>query len=288
MKEIATNVFIETGYPSVTVGAIITDEGVICVDSPSHPADAQDWINRLRNKSGLPIRYLILTDYHMDRIYSAHLFRTRIVTQEAARAKLRSYKPRIPASVLDSFALRYGLTRKELNNIPVVNPQISFCEKATILLGGRKITVMHVPSATHGSLWVRLEKEQLVFTGDTLVIDQHPPLAEADSKSWLDTLVHLRRERFRVKTIVPGRGSLCEKSASEPISDYVRLARRRVLKLFRAGRPRADTTSLIPEFLPAFSAAAAPKEWLQKQIKMGLDHIYDEYKIEKRLSERAS
>jgi len=37
MKEIAPGVFIETNYALVTVGAILTSKGWVCIDTPPYP-----------------------------------------------------------------------------------------------------------------------------------------------------------------------------------------------------------------------------------------------------------
>jgi glyoxylase-like metal-dependent hydrolase (beta-lactamase superfamily II) len=278
MEEIAANIFVETAYPGVNVGVIATDEGLVCIDSPPCPADAHDWIARLRSTFEVPIRYLILTDCHPDRVLMSGAFRTRIVAHEKTQAKVNGYGSRLPAPIMDSIATRYDLLRKELNGITIPEPQVSFCEQATLFLGDREIDLVHMPSATAGSLWVLVKDELLVFTGDTVVVNQHPTLIEADSKSWLDALTLLRRDRFKAEVIIPGRGPLADRAATEPVSGFVRMARRRVHALYRAGRPRADTTALVPAFMAAFPLNDIPKEWLQRQLKAGLDHIYDEHK----------
>ena len=118
----------------------------------------------------------------------------------------------------------------------------------------------------------------MLFAGDTVVIGQHPPLAEASSKAWLDALVHLRRERVKADIIVPGRGPISPKSATQPLSSFLRRVRRRVQSLYKAGRPRADTTALIPDFVVMLPDGGVPRDWLQRQLKAGLDHVYDEFK----------
>lgn len=278
MEEIAADIFVETAYPGVNVGVIATHEGLVCIDSPACPADAHDWISRLRSTYEVPIRYLILTDYHPDRVLTSGAFRTRIVAHEKTQAKLSGYGSRLPAPVMDGIAARYDLLRKELNGIAIPEPQVSFCDEATLFLGDREISLLYMPSATAGSLWVLVKDEQLVFSGDTVVVNQHPTLVEADSKNWLDALTLLRRDRFKAEIIIPGRGPMADRSATEPVSRYVRMARRRVHALYRAGRPRADTTALIPAFMAAFPLNDVPREWLQRQLKAGLDHIYDEHK----------
>jgi glyoxylase-like metal-dependent hydrolase (beta-lactamase superfamily II) len=286
MEEIAADIFVETAYPGMNVGVIATPEGLVCIDSPPCPADAYDWTSRLRSAFKFPIRYLILTDYNPDRLLMSGAFRARIIAHEKTHARVSGYGPRLPAPIMDSIATRYDLLRKELNGITIPEPQVSFCEQATLFLGEREITVLHMPSATPGSLWVLVKDEELVFSGDTVVVDQHPALAEADSKSWLDALTLLRRDRFKAETIVPGRGPLSDRSATEPVSRYIRMARRRVHALYRAGRPRADTTALIPTFMAAFPHDDVPKEWLQRQLKAGLDHLYDEHKAAETVRER--
>ena len=74
-------------------------------------------------------------------------------------------------------------------------------------------------------------------------------------------------------------------SATEPISNYLRLARRRVHSLYRAGRPRADTSSLVPELLPMFPYQTHEIERVQRRIKSGLDRIYEEFKLSDKLSD---
>ncbi len=278
MEEIAADIFVETVYTGVNVGVIATEEGLVCIDSPPCPADAHDWLSRLRSTFEVPIRYLILTDYHPDRVLMSGAFRTRVVAHEKTQAKLSGYGPRLPAPTMDSVATRYDLLRKELNGITIPEPQVSFSKQATLFLGDREISLLHMPSATAGSLWVLVKDENVVFTGDTVVVNQHPPLVEADSKGWLDALTLLRRDRFKAEIIIPGRGPLADRSATEPVSQYIRMARRRVHALYRAGRPRADTTALVPAFLAAFPLNDVPKEWLHRQLKAGLDHIYDEHK----------
>ena len=278
MEEIASNIFVETNYPGVNVGVVATKEGLICVDAPPCPADAQEWVTRLRGTFDAPIRFLILTDCHVDRAINASAFGARVIAHQETHARLKGYAAQFPAPLVEGISTRYSLAREELDSAPVVLPQITFCNQATIILGDRQLIVSHFPSATHGSLWVSSEEEQVLFVGDTIVVDSHPFLGEADSKAWLDALVHLRRKRFRVQVLVPGRGPLCEKSATEPVSAYIRLVRRRVHALHRAGRPRADTTSLIPGFIDRFPHDDVPMEWLQKHLKISLDHIYDEYK----------
>jgi cyclase len=284
MEEIASTVYIETEYPGVNVGAITTEDGVICIDAPTRPQDAQHWLERIHTELGGPIQYLILTDYQGDRTFCGSMFHSRAVAQEATRDVLQTYSTRFPSPVLESFALRYGLSRKEMNGTSVIHPQISFCRQSTLQLGAQRVDLVHSPSATPGTLWVYVNEARVLFVGDTLVIDQHPPLAEAETLNWLSALGHLRRDEMEAEVIVPGRGPLPERKNIESLASFIKTAREQVCALYRAGRPRAETSGLLPDLMDSF-APPIPRtdgmiEWLQRHLKAGLDHLYDECKAE--------
>jgi glyoxylase-like metal-dependent hydrolase (beta-lactamase superfamily II) len=135
-----------------------------------------------------------------------------------------------------------------------------------------------MPGPTLGNVWVHLPEQRILFVGDSIVTGQHPYISSPCTKNWLDNLTVLRRSRFPADTIVPGRGPIVDKSATEPLSNYLRLVRRRVQSLYRAGRPRADTSALVPELLDLFPYHESELENIQRRIKVGLDRIYEEFK----------
>jgi glyoxylase-like metal-dependent hydrolase (beta-lactamase superfamily II) len=278
MQVIGSNILETTGYPGVNVGAIVSDQGIVAVDAPTVPAHALDWFARLRQRTGQPIRYLVLTDYHIDRTLSAHLLETPVVCHEKTEVRLAGYESRFPALLLDTLALRYDVARRDLNGALVVRPQISFGGAMAIQCGQQTVQLVHRPSATSGSIWVLVTDSKVLFSGDSVVVNQHPNLSEAESAPWLAALDSLAANELGSCLIVPGRGPLCESSAAIPIAEFIRCARERVLALYGAGRPRADTTALVTELLGAFPSDSANREWLLRQLKTGLDHLYDEIK----------
>ncbi|HFQ94131.1 MAG TPA: hypothetical protein ENK32_08995, partial [Anaerolineae bacterium] len=68
MEQIANNIYVETNYEGVNVGAIVTPKGVIAIDAPSYTRQARDWAMRLNALHPKGIQYTILTDWHGDRI----------------------------------------------------------------------------------------------------------------------------------------------------------------------------------------------------------------------------
>lgn len=276
MQEISAGIFVEAGLRRVTVGAVLTDEGWVLIDTPPFPDDAHHWREQLMRTRPSPILFVINTDHHRDRILGNCWFKATVVAHQFTSDAMRSFPSAYLDNAVDSLTTSDD-ERRSFTGLKLVPPGISFTDRLYLKRGGRTVTLLSMPGPTPGSAWVHFPEERIVFCGDSVVLDTHPSLAHANTKAWLDSLTALRRARFPADIVVPGRGPVTTKEATGPVSEYVRVARRRVYSLFRAGRPRADTSALVPEFMAMFPITE-PYEETQRRIKSGLDHIYEEYK----------
>ena len=277
MKGIAPNVYASTEYPGVNVGFILTPAGAIAVDAPTLPGDARAWRQRIVETAGGPILYVVLTDAHPDRLLSAGLLGAPIVAARAAYEHASAYTDGFWRGVVDGWTRCYPEAADDLAGARIVLPEVMFTRRVTLRKGGMDVTVEAVAGAAPGGARVYLREQGVMFAGDTLVAGVHPYLAAApDTKAWLKTLRTLRRARFSKITIVPGRGSLCDQSATQPLSEYIVLARRRVRSLHTAGLTRVDTATLVAELLPLFPVPDVERELTQRRIKAGLDRSYEE------------
>ncbi len=276
MEELAKDIYIETGYEGVNVGAIITPTGVIAVDVPSYARDARDWAARIHRLSPYPVQYLILTDSHGDRILNTRWLNAPIIAQQAAADLLRNYEKKYPNHLLDSLSLRNPLRARELSAGPVEHPTMSFSGEMILIKSGRHIILRHAPGPTAGHCWVLLPETGLAFVGDTLVVDEHPMLRDANTKTWLTNLAWLAgQESYR--RLIPGRGALQDKmTAIEMLVHYLEWMRRRVGEYVQARRSREDVGELVDELLPFFPRDSRPAEWLRLQLKINLSFVYDE------------
>ena len=68
MQEISTNVFIETNYEGVTLGALKWPHGLILIDAPFRQEDIRSWRSSLLNMAGSGNHLLINMDSHPDRL----------------------------------------------------------------------------------------------------------------------------------------------------------------------------------------------------------------------------
>jgi glyoxylase-like metal-dependent hydrolase (beta-lactamase superfamily II) len=223
----------------------------------------------------------LLTDAHPDRLLSAGILsgsgEAPIVASRAAFDRASAYTDGFWRGVVESWARRFPEVANDLTGMRGVLPEILFTQDLTLHSGEMGVTVRCVPGSAPGSAWVRLPEQDVLFTGDTLVVDI-PPIMSAtpDTKAWLNTLTSLRRSTFSETILVPGRGPLCDQSATLPLSEYIALARRRVRSLHTAGQARPGMAAVMAEMLSLFSIPEDRYDSAQRRVKAGLDRLYEE------------
>ena len=77
MEKISDNVYVETGFDGCNVGFVVTEGGVVMIDTPQIPSDAMDWREVIK-KHG-PVRYLINTEPHIDHFTGNTFFEGTII-----------------------------------------------------------------------------------------------------------------------------------------------------------------------------------------------------------------
>ncbi|HRQ41163.1 MAG TPA: MBL fold metallo-hydrolase [Chloroflexota bacterium] len=279
MEQIAENIYIETAYEGVNVGAVITGQGIIAIDAPTYPRQARDWAMRLQTLSPRPVIFTILTDYHSDRILNARWLNAPIITHRVTAEKLDNYIKRYPANLLENMAARNPYRSREAMSGTVEKAAVSFTKSFHLHNGGVHLQLLAAPGPTSGNLWVHLPAKGILFTGDTFTTGQHPLLLEPVSHQWLQTLQRLDNWPHTLHAIVPGRGDLQTENSTAPICNYLQQMQAQVKSHVMEGKTREETAVYIPEFLELFPTDNLPLDWLRQQIKCSLDHIYDEIQL---------
>ena len=72
MEKLTENVYVEVSYPGCNTSFVVTEEGVVVIDTPMVPGDARQWIAEAE-KHG-PIIYVINNEPHPDHIAGDYLF----------------------------------------------------------------------------------------------------------------------------------------------------------------------------------------------------------------------
>ena len=123
MKQIAPHIYVHDGYRGVTVGCIITPHGPICIDSPTLPSDARDWRARIAKLSDKPVRMVVLTDAHRDRILGVQYLGGIVVAHDLALGQDQE-----PGRYHSPAGRRFGSRRA--GTLPSDSTRISCCRRS--------------------------------------------------------------------------------------------------------------------------------------------------------------
>ena len=273
MHKLPSNIYVDSSFPGVTVGAIVTKQGIICVDTPSHPAEAQKWRTKLRQLSSKPILYVINTDHHRDRVLGNQWLEAPVIAHHFTGERLRLYPEILKGSVTEA-GLDFEMAR-EFAGVRVIPPQITFSDELVLLKGDHQIILRHMPGSTPGAVWVLIPKAGIVFTGDSVVADLPPFLGSADIEKWLESLNELRKAKFPAKVIVPGRGKPTTKEGLKPLQNYLKLAGRKMEALIHSNRPRSDVAGMAADLVKHFPVAENQRDAVNRRVRIELERLYD-------------
>lgn len=274
LQEISQGVFVELDYEGANVGCILTGAGIIVIDTPIIPEEAKHWAKTV---SGLSDRvlYVFNTDHHRAHILGNQFFNAPIMSHEAAWKEMNNYKDTFIDRTKNLFKKRPDV-QKQLDEIGIVKPELSFTGRLIMNKGGREVHFVHLGGHTAATSGVFLPEERILFTGDLVVVNEHPALGQCDSGDWLKKLRWLRKQKFSL--LVPGHGDLCNVEASEPVSEYIRAMRSKVRKQYKSGRTKAEAAVVISQMIDYFPYRQGEKSIIEKRIRAGVSRVYDEMK----------
>jgi len=274
LQEIADGVFVELNYEGANVGCILTDEGAIVVDTPMIPSEAIHWAKTVAQLSP-KVLYVFNTDHHRAHILGNQFFDAPILAHEVAWREMSNYKETFIERTKNLFKKRPEI-QKQLDEIEIITPELAFTGQLIMKKGSREIHFVHLGGHTPATSGVFLPKEKIMFTGDLVVVSEHPALGQCDSEEWLNKLEWLRSQEFA--QLIPGHGELCNTEACEPVAEYIRSMRAKVHKQFKTGRTKAEAAVVISQMIDYFPYRQGEKSMIEKRIRAGVSRIYDEMK----------
>lgn len=275
MQEIAPGVYIKLDYEGANVGCILTDIGAIVVDTPLIPAQGKAWVAEVA-KVADEVLYVFNTDHHRAHILGNQYFDAPIIAHEVAWKEMANYKDTFIERTRNIFKKQPEIA-VQFDEVEIRKPEITFTGRLIVEKGGREVHFVHLGGHTEAASGVWLPDERILFTGDVVVVGEHPSLGQSQSKEWLEVLTRLRK--MSLTCIVPGHGPLCNVEATEPVSEYIRALRSKVRSQYRSGRTKSEAAVVISQMIDYFPYRPGDKSFVEKRIRAGVSRVYDEMKV---------
>jgi glyoxylase-like metal-dependent hydrolase (beta-lactamase superfamily II) len=184
-------------------GVIVGDDAVMVIDAQATPKTAQMVIERVRSVTDKPIRYVVLTNYHAQRVLGASAYEAQhVICSEATRELMvergaQDYKSEVQ---------RLPRLFHTADTIPgLTSPTMTFSDRLSIWLGKLQVDIVQAGRGhTKGDTVVWLPEERTLFSGDLVVSGATPYAGDAHFKDWPQTLLKVRE--LRPLALLPGRG----------------------------------------------------------------------------------
>jgi cyclase len=217
------------------------------VDTFENPAAAQKLLATIRQKTTLPVRFVVNTHYHLDHVAGNGVFAAAgatVLAQQNVRRwerteNLKFFGDKISAEQRSSVeALRL--------------PDVTYTQGATLYLGGsRNVLLRAMPGHTGGDTVVYDSEADVVFCGDLFWNRTLPNLIDASTKEWIETLDTLVKD-YPSASFVPGHGDKAGKADDvRAFRDYLLFLRQAVAKAQSGG---ASSDAVLKAVLPQLKA----------------------------------
>lgn len=253
VKEIAPGVFVHQGRYEIftprnsgdtsNAGFIIGKDGVAVIDTGGSPIVGAELLKAIRERTSLPIKYVINTHMHPDHIFG------NVVFEPEKPTYVGHYK--LPRA-LANRAERYLAINKELlgatafDGTQVIPPTLLVKDKTALDLGDRKLVLEAEKTAhTDNDLTVLDKQTGTLFLGD-LLFSRHTPALDGSIRGWLSLIDELQ-QRKDVARVVPGHGppSMQLPEALAPEKRYLSVIAKEVRAKIKEGATLADAMRTV-------------------------------------------
>jgi glyoxylase-like metal-dependent hydrolase (beta-lactamase superfamily II) len=203
-ERLSEHAYAYTAEGDPNTGIVIGDDAVLVADTQATPVMAQDVIRRIREVTGKPIKYVLLTHYHAVRVLGASAYRAQEII-----ASRDTYDLIVERGEQDmkSEIERFPRLFNAVESVPGLTwPTLTFRGEITLRLGKLEVRIMQLGRGhTKGDTVVWLPEDKVMFSGDLVEYGATPYCGDAYYSDWPATLDALAA--FNPVKLVPGRGA---------------------------------------------------------------------------------
>ncbi|HEY4613721.1 MAG TPA: MBL fold metallo-hydrolase [Bacteroidota bacterium] len=290
--KVADGVYGAIGKPGIlSNGAfIVTDRGVIVVDTHLRPSWAKDLIMAIRQITDKPVRYVINSHWHGDHVQgnqayqaafpagtefiSHHFTRDDIIGKAIPsiktnldslpvqigriKARLEAGKNTDGSAMNDSVkqAVQRQIASQEsyldeMKTLEITIPNLTFEKSLALWAGERQVQLLYFGEGhTRGDIFAYLPKEKVLITGDMLT-GGLPFMRDAAPLAWASTLEGV--SKLEIESIIPGHGTVQQgKARLNLVVQYLK-------ELYPAVKAQVDKNVPVADAVKAVGDQLAPK-----------------------------
>lgn len=190
------------------IGVVVTDDGLVVIDSRSHPRHARILREDLAALSPLPVRWLVNTHRHWDHCFGNQVFADAVIVgHRNCRDRLVSEWRDVIAALSCDPSLPVE-DRRSFDEVELVPPTLVFDDHTGLWAGGRRLELAFLGRGhTDGDIVVTVD--DVTFAGDLVEEGAPPSFGDSYPDEWPDTLRRLAEGV--TGAVVPGHGDVVDR-----------------------------------------------------------------------------
>jgi len=165
LKEVAPGLYFLYDDISSNSAFLVTDDGVLVIDTRQHPTHGRDLIERIRKVTDRPIKWVVVTHAHGDHYYGNPAFK-------AIGATIIAHKDTM-AGMIKNETLEFKRRQRffktmqlDPKEVKTILPDVTYDSRLTIQLGGRTVEIMHLgPGQNPGDTLVHFPHARALYVG---------------------------------------------------------------------------------------------------------------------------
>jgi glyoxylase-like metal-dependent hydrolase (beta-lactamase superfamily II) len=188
-------------------GFIVTAQGVVVVDSSNSPINARDLLYEIRQRTDLPIRFVINTSSAPDHMLGNEVFtdeQATLISTKTAQQEMQQYRRDLADRMRGEQGWKLQARMRGFHITPSTQ---TFDGEMTLNLGGQEIrmaSMMHSGVSLEDAI-VYLPSAKVLFLGELFDNQYFPRVGSRDIHRWIEVLRKV--EGWDVDIYVPGHGA---------------------------------------------------------------------------------
>ncbi len=203
-----------------TAGFVVASNAVVVVNTTNSPFHARELLYEIRQRTDLPVRYVINTDADPDQMLGNEVFvdqNATIISSSPAQAAMRRYRDDLARRLEEDENWRL---QGRMRGIHPTLPNQVFDAEMTLRVGSQEILIRRVAEGgMSGDAVVYLPAEKVLFLGRLFTNGYFPRLTSIDIERWIGVLREL--ESWDVDVYVPGHGPPGDKKQLAEFRGYL-------------------------------------------------------------------
>ena len=251
--------------PTSNCGIIITQEGVVLIDSGPNPPDSLIILEAVKKLTSQPIRFLINTETHNDHTTGNFVFSPPAVVIAAAGATAGNQGSYYSAERNGKLMAESTEMRDSFRGFRLVTPHVEFTDRLILNMGDRTLELLQlnkIHSDADTAIW--LPKERVLFSAATAAVKRfgffRPFVTIENVKAALKKLKALNPD-----VVVPAHGAPGTVQLLTETETFYDLLLDRVGKMITEGKSLDEIKASLR--LPEYQSWSGGKERLDTNIE---------------------